>query len=76
MEIPIRFPSEAGVIAEEAARFRGLPDEEKVRALRDCFRTYHFLLSASGRAEELKRLAEEEERRARVAIQEFAARHG
>ena len=76
MKIPIRFPSEADVIAEEAARFRGLSDEEKVRALNDCFRTYLFLLSASGRAEELKHRAEEEETRARVAIQEFAARHG
>lgn len=76
MQLPIRFPSEADVIAEEAARFRGLPDEAKVRALGDSFRTYLFLLSASGRAEELKLLAEKEERRARVAIQEFAARHG
>jgi len=76
MQIPIRFPSEADVIAEEAARFRRLPDEEKVRALGDCFRTYLFLLSASGRAEEMQRLAEEEERRGQVAIQEFAARHG
>jgi hypothetical protein len=76
MNLPIQFPSESDVIAEEAACFRGLPDEEKVRALDDCFRTYLFLLSASGRAGELKRLAEEEERRAQVAIQEFAARHG
>jgi hypothetical protein len=75
MEIPIQFPSEADVIAEEAARFRALSDEEQVRALGEGFQTYLFLLATSGRAEELTRLAEEDERRARVAIQEFAARH-
>ena len=76
MELPIRFPNDADVIYADAARFRALTDEEQVRALNDCFRDYRFLRLASGRAEQIDRLAEEEERLGWKAIQEFAARHG
>jgi len=76
MDLPIRFPSETDVIAAEAARFRALSDEDRVRALGDCFREYLFLRASSGRPAELDRFAQEEEDRARLAIQEFVARHG
>jgi hypothetical protein len=75
MNLPIRFPSDADVIAEEAARFRALPPEDQVRALGGAFRLYHFLASA-GRPGVADRLAREEERLARAAILEFVARHG
>jgi hypothetical protein len=75
MDLPIRFPDEADIIAEEAARFRALSGEAKVRALGDCFQDYLFLATASGRKDELDRFAEEEDRLRRQAIQDFAARH-
>jgi|GEM_PF-5722727 len=56
---PIRFPSEADVSAAEAARFRALSDEKRVRALGDCFREYQFLRASSGRTAELDRFAQD-----------------
>ena len=76
MDLPIRFPDDADVIAEEAARFRALSDEDKVRALEECWRVYQFLIANSDRKTELRRLAEDDEELAHRAIQEFAARHG
>ena len=76
VNLPIRFPNDADVIAEDAARFRALSDDGRVHALDECFRDYHFLLAASGRSEELTRYAEEEERQGRDAILEFVSRHG
>ena len=76
MDLPIRFPDNADVIYEDAARFRALTPEAQVRALDDCFRLYRFLRAASGRAEQIDRIAEEEDRLSWKAIQEFAARHG
>jgi hypothetical protein len=76
MNIPIRFPNDADVIAEEAARFRDLSSDAKVRALEDSWRVYQFLMANSDRKSELQRLAEEEEELTLRAIHEFAARHG
>lgn len=75
MDLPIRFPNEADVIAEEAARFRALSPEGRVRALGDSFREYLFL-AAAGHTVNLDRFAREEERSARTAVEEFVARHG
>jgi len=76
MNLPIRFPNDADVIYEDAARFRALTPREQVRELNDCFRLYQFLRTTSGRAEQIDRLADEDERLGREAILEFAARHG
>lgn len=76
MNLPIQFPNDADVIAEEAARFRALSDDAKVRALEDCWRDYQFLMANSDRQSELRRLAEDEEKVAQRAIREFVARHG
>lgn len=76
MDLPIKFPNDADVIFEDAARFRALSPDDQVRALNDCFRLYRFLRTTSGRAEQIDRLADEEERFEWQAIQEFAARHG
>ena len=64
------------VIYEDAARFRALSPEDKVRALEDCFRLARFLRTAAGQQERIDRYTEEEERLERKAILEFAARHG
>jgi hypothetical protein len=76
MNLPIKFPDEADVIAEEAARFRALPIEIRVHELNECFKTYWFLIAASGRAQQLTEFALEEEQLSHRAIQEFVARHG
>jgi hypothetical protein len=75
MDLPIKFPSDAEVIAEEVARFRALSPEQRVHALGEMFKLYHFLASVSGRSEAVARLAEEDEARQRKAIEEFVARH-
>jgi hypothetical protein len=75
MNLPIRFPNDADVIAEEAERFRALSDGDKVRALEDCWREYQFLMANSDRKSELRRLADDEEELAQRAIREFVARH-
>ncbi len=75
MNLPIRFPNKADVIYEDAARFRALSPEDKVRALEDCFRLYQSLRSSSSDVEEFDRLAEEEERLEWQAVLDFVARH-
>ncbi len=76
MILPIRFPDEGDVIAEEAARFRALSPQAQVRALGECYRLYHFLRTTSGREAQMDRLAEEEEQLGRDAIREFCQRYG
>jgi len=76
MNLPIKFPSDAEVIAGQAARFRALSPEDQIRTLGELFRLYQFLLENSGRREILSRLACEDEERGRIAIEEFVANHG
>lgn len=75
MKLPIKFPSDAEVIAEEAARFRALSPENRVRTLGEMFLVYRFLEANSVRPEALARFAREDEERSRKAIEEFIARH-
>jgi len=75
MDLPIKFPSDAEVIAEEAARFRALSPERRVRTLGEMFRLYHFLATNATQPEALARLARQEEERGRKAVEEFLARH-
>ena len=76
MKLPIKFPNDLDAIAEDVARFRALSNEDRVRELDECFKTYWFLINASGRAQQLVDFALEEERLSHLAIQEFAKRHG
>jgi hypothetical protein len=76
MNVPIQFPDEADVIGEETRRFRALSPDDRVRMLEEMFRLYHFLLNTSDRPAALARFAQEEEDAARVAVQQFVARHG
>ena len=76
MNLPIKFPSNTEVIAEEAARFRALSPEARVRTLGEMFRLYHFLAAQSTRPEAVERLAREDEERGRKVVEAFVARHG
>jgi hypothetical protein len=76
MKLPIKFPNDAEVIAEDVARFRALSPEERVQELGEMFCLYTFLEDTSTNREALVRLALEEEERGRNAIKEFVSRHG
>ncbi len=75
MHLPINFPSDSEVIAEEAAKFRALSPEKRVQVLGEMFLLYRFLEDNSPNQEALARVAREEEDRQRRAIEEFNARH-
>ena len=75
MNLPIRFPNDADVIAEDAARFRALSSEERMRSLRDLIDTGAFLLRIGGRETAMRELASEEAQESHAAIKEFIARH-
>jgi hypothetical protein len=75
MKLPIKFPNDAEVIAQDAARFRALSPEEQVEELGEMFIVYKFLEETSDNPEALARLAEEEEESERKALNEFVARH-
>lgn len=47
-----------------------------MRSIGETFEAGALLIAASGGAEELNRLAEEEKQRGRLAVLEFVARHG
>jgi hypothetical protein len=75
MRLPITFPSDADVIAEEAARFRSLSPENRVCTLGEMFLLYRFLQQNSANPDAVAGLAREEEDCGRRAIEEFVARH-
>ena len=61
MDWPLRFPSDADLIAEEAARFRVLSPEDQVRAIRDMLYVGGMLMRQSPHAEFLRAYSEEQE---------------
>lgn len=75
MDLPIKFPSDADVIAEEAARFRALSPEQRMRAIRGILETGALLMRQSPNAEFLRAHTLEQEELAQKAIKEFIARH-
>ncbi len=75
MDLPINFPSQADVIAEEVRRFRMLTPVQQAWAVGEMVRLYHFLVEHSDRPDVAARLADEDEALGRIAITEFAARH-
>lgn len=76
MNLPVHFPPDADVLAEEVARFRALSPDERLRELGEMARVYQFLAAQAPRPEAVARLAQEDEARGRKAVEEFVARHG
>jgi hypothetical protein len=76
MNLPIKFPSDAEVIAAEAAHFRGLSAQDRMRAIRGLLAAGALMMRRSPRAAFLRQVTLEQEGRARQAIKEFLARHG
>ncbi len=57
MDIPIRFPDNTEVIAQDVARFRALSPDDRVRTLGELFRVYRFLAERSAKPDAITRLA-------------------
>ena len=75
MDLPIRFPSDADVIADEAARFRALSPEERMRFIRGMLAAGVLMMRQSPKAAYLREYTLEQENCAKEAIKEFIARH-
>ncbi len=75
MKLPIAFPSDVEVIAEEAARFRALSPEDRLRSIRGLLAAGALMMRRSPKAAFLREHTLEQENRARQAVQEFIARH-
>jgi hypothetical protein len=76
MKLPIHFPSDTEVIAAEAAHFRALSPEDRLRSIRALLAAGALMMHRSPKAAFLRAATLEQERRARQAIKEFLARHG
>jgi hypothetical protein len=50
MDLPIRFPSDSDVIAEEAARFRALSPEARMRSIRNLLEAGAWMMRQSPKA--------------------------
>ncbi|HTU89935.1 MAG TPA: hypothetical protein VMF69_07555 [Gemmataceae bacterium] len=75
MNVPIKFPSDAEIIAEEAARFRALSPESRLRSIRGLLAAGALTMRQSPKAAFLRDYTVEQEYRARQAVKEFLARH-
>ena len=75
MNVPIKFPNDAEVIAEEAARFRSLSPAGRLNSIRRLLAAGALVMRQSPRAEFLRAYTLEQEERARQAVKEFLARH-
>ncbi len=75
MDLPIKFPSDAEVIAEEVARFRAMAPEDRVRSIRGLLAAGALMMQRSPKAAFLRAYTREQEDRARQAVKEFLARH-
>jgi hypothetical protein len=75
MNVPIKFPSDTKIIIEEAARFRALSPESRLRSIRGLLAVGALMMRRSPKAAFLRDYTLEQENRARQAVKEFVARH-
>jgi hypothetical protein len=76
MNVPLRFPADTDLIAEEVARFRALSPKARIESLRGLFAAGALMLRRSPKAAFLREYTLEQEQRAQQAVKEFLARHG
>jgi hypothetical protein len=76
MDLPVKFPSDAEIIAEEAARFRALSPAMRMQSIRGLLAAGALMMRRSPKAAFLRAYTLEQEDRARQAVKEFIARHG
>jgi hypothetical protein len=75
MDLPIKFPNDADVIAEEAARFRALSPAERMRSIRSLLAAGALMMRQSPKAAFLREYTRQQEELAQKNIKEFIARH-
>ena len=75
MNLPIRFPSEADKIYQEALAFRRLSPPERVRAMFDMIASGMRMLETSPKRETARRLQEAQEAEWQRIQKELFARH-
>jgi hypothetical protein len=75
MNLPIQFPSNAEVVAEEAARFRALPPEAQFEVFRGVLAAGEWMMKQSPNSEFVRSHTLEQEEMAMRAVKEFIARH-
>ncbi len=75
MALPLRFPSDADVVFEEAKWFRALSPEERMRSIRGLLEAGALMMRQSPKAEFLREYTLEQENLAQQAVKEFIARH-
>lgn len=75
MKVPLQFPTDAKVIAEEAARFRALSPAHRLRSIQGLLAAGAIMMRRSPRADFLRKYTLEQENRARQAVKEFLERH-
>jgi len=75
MDLPIKFPSDAEVIAEDVARFRALSPQDRLRSIRGLLAAGALMMRQSPKAAFLHECTLEHEHRAVQAVKEFLARH-
>ena len=75
MDLPVKFPDSADVIAEEAARFRALSPKDRLRSIRGLLAAGALMVRRSPKAAFLRQYTLEQEDRGRQAVKEFFVRH-
>jgi hypothetical protein len=75
VNLPIQFPDDADVIAEEAARFRALTPVARIRSIRGIIDAGAIMIRNSPKAAFLREYSTEQEIESRISVQEFIARH-
>ncbi|HEY2413265.1 MAG TPA: hypothetical protein VGI40_13530 [Pirellulaceae bacterium] len=75
MKLPIQFPSDTDVIAEEAGRFSALSSQDRLQVIRGLLDAGALMLQNSPRSTFLRQHAAEQESASRQAVREFLARH-
>ena len=76
MILPIRFPDEGDVIAEEAARFRALSPRARLQSLKGLIQTGVFLMRRSEKSAYIKEADAGSRSASRRSVREFIARYG
>jgi hypothetical protein len=76
VNLSVKFPSDADVIAEEVARFRALSPADRLKSIRGLLAAGALMIRQSPRAAFLRDYTQEQENRAREAVREFILRHG
>jgi hypothetical protein len=76
MNLPFDFPADADVIAEEAAHFRAMAPEKRLRSIRGLLAAGALMIKRSPKAAFLRGYALDQENQARQAVKEFLRRHG